>query len=94
MRFLVDENLSPKLASLLQNDGHDVVHVRNIGLASSTDQTVIDTARAEDRVLVSADSDFGTLLARSGATSPLVSAYSAGVRAPRHRATRPHPRQP
>ena len=70
MRFLVDENLSPKLAGLLQSDGHDVVHVRDIGLASSTDQTVIDTARARDRVLVSADSDFGTLLARSGATSP------------------------
>jgi predicted nuclease of predicted toxin-antitoxin system len=29
MRFLLDENLSPKLVELLGRDGHDVVHVRD-----------------------------------------------------------------
>jgi predicted nuclease of predicted toxin-antitoxin system len=30
MRFLVDENLSPRLADYLRSAGHDVVHVRDL----------------------------------------------------------------
>ena len=37
MRFLLDNNLSPKLAELLRTAGHDVVHVRDIGMGSATD---------------------------------------------------------
>ena len=65
MRFLLDNNLSPKLAEPLRTAGHDVIHVRDIGLQRATDEAVIDAARTEGRVLVSADTDFGTLLART-----------------------------
>lgn len=70
MRLLLDENLSPRLADLLGFAGHDVVHVRDIGLTSATDEVVMAAARAQARVLVSADTDFGSLLARSGAVAP------------------------
>jgi predicted nuclease of predicted toxin-antitoxin system len=70
MKFLLDENLSPKLAELLHAAGHDAVHVRDIGLSSATDEQVIAAATAADRVLISADTDFGTLLARSHAGRP------------------------
>ena len=70
MRFLVDNNLSPKLADLLSQAGHDVLHVRDVAMASAADQVVLERARTERRVLISADTDFGTLLAQSGATSP------------------------
>ncbi len=72
MRFLVDNNLSPILAEVLRSAGHDVTHVRDIGLEAATDEVVLATAQAEQRVLISADTDFGTLLARSGAKLPSV----------------------
>ena len=72
MKFLVDNNLSPLLAENLKAGGHDAVHVRDLGLQAATDEVVLEQARSEERVLVSADTDFGTLLARSGAASPSV----------------------
>ena len=70
MRFLLDENLSPKLVELLGRDGHDVIHVRDIGLTSACDEVVIAAASTDDRILISADTDFGTLLARTHASRP------------------------
>lgn len=72
MRLLLDENLSPVLSGFLIEAGHDVVHVRDRGLTSANDDVVLELAAAEDRVLISADTDFGTLLARSGASKPSV----------------------
>lgn len=71
MRLLLDNNLSPNLLDLLTGR-HDVEHVRGLGLRAATDQRILDTARDSGRVLVSADTDFGTVLARSGATAPSV----------------------
>lgn len=70
MRFLLDENLSPRLVSLLSGEGHDVVHVRDVGLRSSPDDEVLEFARSAARVLVSSDTDFGELLAVTNADSP------------------------
>lgn len=70
MRFLLDNNLSPRLGDLLRTAGHDVVHVRDIGLRDALDPVVLDAARADNRVLISADTDFGALLARTRATEP------------------------
>ena len=70
MRFLLDENLSPKVAAPVRAAGHDVTIAREVGLRTATDQVVIETARREARVLVSADTDFGAILALSGAATP------------------------
>jgi predicted nuclease of predicted toxin-antitoxin system len=50
MRLLLDNNLSPKPADLLRAASHDVVHMRDIGMANATDPVVIDVARAQGRV--------------------------------------------
>ena len=46
------------------------VHLRDFGMQAATDEAVLSHARSEGRVLMSADTDFGGLLARSGAQSP------------------------
>lgn len=72
MRFLVDNNLSPKVAARLTEAGHDASHVRDYGLSAAPDEIVLTTAASEGRILISADTDFGALLAASGATGPSV----------------------
>jgi predicted nuclease of predicted toxin-antitoxin system len=44
----------------------------SLGLRAATDRVVLQVARDDDRVLVSADTDFGTLLAASHETGPSV----------------------
>lgn len=72
MKFLLDENLSPLLAVLLAEAGHDTIHVRNIGLNRAPDEIILDAARRDDRVVISADADFGHILARTNANRPSV----------------------
>jgi len=72
VKFLIDNNLSPLLADALKAAGHDAVHLRDLGMQAATDHAVLEHARADERILVSADTDFGGLLARSGASTPSV----------------------
>ena len=72
MKFLIDQNRSPRLASLLRDHGHDAVHTLERGLERAEDIELLLLATREDRVIVSGDTDFGTLLAMSQGTSPSV----------------------
>ena len=72
MRILVDQCLSPDFAAALTSAGHDVVHVRDFGMERAPDAEVLELARAQDRSLVSADTDFGTILAQTSAARPSV----------------------
>jgi predicted nuclease of predicted toxin-antitoxin system len=62
MKFLIDNALSSKLAKLLQDANHDAVHVRERNLHRADDEAIFETAAAENRIIVSADGDFGTIL--------------------------------
>ena len=72
MRLLIDEALQDAVAHRLAEEGHDTRHVRILGLSGCTDDEVMAVAMAEDRILVTTDTDFGTILALTGAQRPSV----------------------
>lgn len=72
MRFLVDNQLSPRFAEGLCDAGHDAVHVAARGLAAATDETIFALAEREQRVVIAADTDFGTILAQRRVSQPSV----------------------
>lgn len=63
MRFLIDNALSPVIAEGLRRSGHDAIHVRDLGLAAADDELLFAYGERDRRVLISADTDFGTILA-------------------------------
>lgn len=72
MKLLIDESLQQNLARILTQAGHDAVHVTDLGLGGATDDEVLARAGADARIVVTADTDFGTLLALTGAPGPSV----------------------
>ena len=83
MRFLVDNALSPLLAEGLRGQGHDCAHVRDYGMQAASDREIFERAAREHRVIVSADTDFGTRLAlRDALESSVILLRGSTPRAP------------
>lgn len=55
------------------------MHVRALGLQDSPDTVIFRTALDQDRVLISADTDFGTLLTLGTGPAPSVILLRQGV---------------
>jgi predicted nuclease of predicted toxin-antitoxin system len=78
LRFLVDNAISPAVAEALSRAGHDAVHVRDYGMQAASDDEIFTRADAENRIIVSADTDFATLLAARKASSPSLVLFRHG----------------
>lgn len=65
MRFLGDMGVSFRVVEWLRTTGHDAVHVREIGMGRSFDAKILELARAENRIVLTFDLDFGDLMAVS-----------------------------
>lgn len=72
IEFLLDQGLPRSTVQHLQGMGLQAVHVGNLGLASATDETILNAGRDRDAIVVTLDSDFHALLARSKASAPSV----------------------
>jgi predicted nuclease of predicted toxin-antitoxin system len=72
VRLLVDESISPRVAALLTAAGHEALHLGEVGLLGAPDELVMAASLETGRVLVSADTDFGDLLALGRHIGPSV----------------------
>jgi predicted nuclease of predicted toxin-antitoxin system len=72
MKLLLDMNLSPRWAEVLQVAGFEAVHWSEVGRADSPDRDVMNWAAERGFVVVTADLDFPAILAASRSGRPSV----------------------
>ena len=72
MKFLVDNAISPQVSDGLRALGYDAIHVRDYGMAESEDDAILNRADKEGRIVISCDTDFGTILAINKRNRPSV----------------------
>ena len=72
MKLLIDMNLSPIWAEILDRFGYEAIHWSAIGEPTDKDTVIFDWARQHGFAIITLDLDFGTLLAQSGSKSPSV----------------------
>lgn len=65
--LLTDENIDAAVIQLLRAHGFDVLDVAEAGLFGASDVALLQRAFGEGRVVVTHDSDFGTLAILRGA---------------------------
>ena len=82
MKFFVDNALSPLMAIELCNAGHDARHVRDYNMQAESDEKIFEKALLEHRILISADTDFATLLALRNDKKPSVILFRRSSRKP------------
>jgi len=72
VRFLADMGVSSRTVAWLRDNGHDAVHVRELGLQRASDAEILRKAAEDTRIVLTMDLDFGYLMAISGGRTPSV----------------------
>lgn len=78
MKFLLDMPVSSLLLKVLDAYGHEGIHAYHIGKDRASDAELLEMARSEDRIVITADLDFPRLLALSLADGPGIILFRGG----------------
>jgi len=60
--LLTDENIDAKIVEYLRKIGFDVFDIREQNLNGISDKEILQIAHQQNRIIVTQDSDFGTLI--------------------------------
>ena len=82
LRFLVDMNLSPRIVIDLSQQGWDILRVSQALLMDTEDSEILEFARQENRVIITQDLDFSSLLALGGYEKPSLVTFRLSVPEP------------
>jgi predicted nuclease of predicted toxin-antitoxin system len=72
MKFPVDMNLSPAWVEFLARAGFEAVHWSQIGRSDAVDSDVMEWAAKHGQIVLTADLDFGAILAATRQAKPSV----------------------
>jgi predicted nuclease of predicted toxin-antitoxin system len=72
MRFVIDMNLSPGWVHFLEQEHFEAIHWSDVGPGTASDKDVMSWAFEHDCVVITADLDFGSILAATGGQKPSV----------------------
>ena len=67
LRFLTDENIDIEVLYFLREQGFDVFDIKEEALFQMADAAILALFYEQNRVVISQDSDFGTLIFRDAA---------------------------
>jgi predicted nuclease of predicted toxin-antitoxin system len=72
MKILVDMNLSPGWSRFLIENGFESIHWSEVGSGNPPDTELMQWAAQQDHVVLTADLDFGAILAATRSAKPSV----------------------
>lgn len=78
MKFFVDMPVTPQAVPHLEAKGHDAIHASAVGFGKKDDSDILERARAEDRIVITADLDYPRLLALLKLDRPGVILFRGG----------------
>lgn len=70
MKILADMHISPVTVNFLKVLGHDTIRVNEILPSNSSDKIIVETAKKEQRVIITQDLDFSEIISLSGEKAP------------------------
>ena len=79
LRFLVDMNLSPKIVTDLRQQDWDILRVSQVVPMDAPDSEILEFARQQNRVIITQDLDFSSLLALGGYEKPSLITFRLSV---------------
>lgn len=79
LRFLVDMNLSPRIVTDLRQQEWDILRVSQVLPMDAPDSEILEFARQQNRVIITQDLDFSSLLALGGYKKPSLITFRLSV---------------
>lgn len=63
LKILADECVYKKTVLFLKSQGYDIISIKDLGLSGANDRVVLEEANKSNRILLTADQDFGNIIA-------------------------------